>query len=213
MWIKFFCKTYVWAALSIVAVTLCLNIEYKWLLIPGGSKENAEATNRIILALSYSYVAAAVFHFLVNYCPSKYRSREIKPFVNHNLWVLKELIRQCKTTVLPVFDLSNKEYSKEEYIRIFSKTDFYEEFALTKEQTKFARIEFYRSRIIDTISRILEYREYISDDQFAYLTTIQDSIFVMNGLYPYNEEGDNSYSNQDAIGECIFDLYEQSKST
>lgn len=212
MWIKFFCKTYVWVILAIIAFTLCVNIEYKWLLFSVSSQDNAEAVNRIILALSYSYIAAAIFHFIVNYCPSKYRYREIKPFIEHNLWSLKESLRQCKNTALPVFDFNNREYSKENYTDIFSKTNFYEDFALTKGQTKLSRLEFYRCKIIDTISVLLKYREYISDEQFAYITTVQMSNFIVNGLLLDNKNCNDNQCNQKEIGRCIFELYEQSKS-
>lgn len=70
--IKLFSKTIVWVIFAFIAIGLCLDIEYKWLLIPCCYEENAEATNRIILALSYSYIAVAIFHFFVNYCPRKY---------------------------------------------------------------------------------------------------------------------------------------------
>lgn len=211
MLVKFFCNTCVWVALMIVAFVLCIDIEYEWILFPGFSKGTAEATNRIILALSYSYIVAGIFHFFVNYCPNKYRSQKLSPFVNHKIWIIKESLHQCKMSVLPVFDLRNEEFTKKEYLKIFSTTDFYEEFALAKGQTKFYRIEFYRDRICDTISILLEYREFISDETFEYLTSIQTSLFIVNGLCPFNKDGDNYYCNQDSIGECIYDLYEQAK--
>lgn len=58
---------------------------------------------------------------------------------------------------------------------------------------------------------ILAYREFITDNQFSYLITIQKSILIIDGLCPYNKEGDNYFCNQTEIGECIFNLYEQSK--
>ena len=71
-----------WGLLAILAFILCINIEFKWLLIPllCDNAANANAVNKIILALSYSYIAAAIFHWVVNVLPHKKRKKNIYPF-------------------------------------------------------------------------------------------------------------------------------------
>ena len=207
--INFYCKTYIWFSFAIVAFILCVNIELQWFLVPCNS--NAIAINNIILALSYSYIAATIFHILVNYLPQKKRRETIKPLINSKFQTLTELFRLCKLIVIPPFDCSNKEYEKEEYCQLFSHDDLYEDYAFCKGQKKYERLENLRSQIIGTSTILLSYREYLRDEQFDYLIEVMYSSFINIGVYPYNEGSSNYYCNQDEVGACIFDLYEASR--
>lgn len=207
--INCFSKTYIWFSLALIALILCIDIELQWFVVPCNS--NAIAINRIILALSYSYIAATIFHILVNYLPQKKRRETIKPLINSKFKTLTELFRLCKLTVTPPFDFSNKVYTKEEYCQLFSHNDLYEDYAFCKGQKKHERLENLRSQIIGTATILLSYREYLKDEQFDYLIKVMYSTFISFGVYPYNEESNNYYCNQDEVGACIFDLYEASR--
>jgi len=203
-------KPCVWYVLALVALLSCVNIEYGLFLLPSRSAEFAGATNNIILALSYSYIAAALFHLIVNFCPQKEREHIFQPFINHNLWMIQEYLRQCKKVVLPFFNLSDKQYTEEEYIELFANTDFFEKFPLSNNQSKFDRFEDFRNKIVETITLLLSYREYLTDKQFGYLANLQKSYFILTGLIPQTHDCDNYYCNQRYIGKEIFDLYKHS---
>lgn len=209
--VYFFSKPCLWYFIAAILLALCIDIELEWLLLPCKSKEVASAVNRIILALSYSYIAAAIFHTLVIYLPNRKRCAATIPFLNSKLLDLCELFRQCKQIAIPSFDFCNKKYSKDEYCQMFSNTDFYEDDDFCKGQSKYVKLESLRSNIISIVTILLSYRELLSDEYFNYLIYVMNSTFVNKGLYPYKEESNNYYCNQDEIGSCIFDLYEESR--
>ena len=60
---------YYWAYLAALALFLCIDIEFEWILIHSCSTINGNAVNNIILGLSYSYIAAAIFHYIVVFLP------------------------------------------------------------------------------------------------------------------------------------------------
>ena len=205
-----FNKTNGWAFLAIVALAISIDIEMELFLLPCNSGEKASAINRIILSLSYSYIAAAIFHFFVNYLPIKKRSISIKPFVNSEFLSLNESFRLCKLTVNH-FDFRINEYTKDEYCQLFSKMDFYEDDDFSKGLSKYTRLENLRSKIAGIVTVLMSFREFLSDECFDYLIDIMNSTFIKNGLYPYQKDGNNYYCNQDEVLACIFDLYEASR--
>ena len=208
--VDFFSKPLIWASLGIIAFAISIDIELKWLLIPCKSKDVAIAINRIILALSYSYIAAAIFHLFVNYLPIKKRSISIKPFIDSEYLSLSESLSLCKITVNP-FDLRINEYTKEEYCQMFLNIDFNEDDGFCKGLSKYTRLENLRGKIVGIITVLMSFREFLSDECFDYLIGVMNSTFIKYGLYPYQEVSNNYYCNQDEVGACIFDLYEASR--
>jgi len=204
-----------WLFLAVVALLLCLDIEFKVVLFSCNSIETEQATNRIVLAILYSYIAAAIFHYIVNILPFIRRKKSITPFIRSQLWSIKEKLRLCKQVVLPVFDFDNKKYTKEEYSNIFSNFNLYECSIFDKKKTKLDELKELRLIIIGGVNVILAYREYIGDDLFNFLNEVLDSEFVSNGIDPFPDiEGDIRYdynSNQQIVGECIYDLNEKVK--
>ena len=68
---------YYWAYLAVLALFLCIDIEFEWILMHCCSTINGKAVNNIILALSYSYIAAAIFHYIVVFLPYKKKKKAI----------------------------------------------------------------------------------------------------------------------------------------
>lgn len=206
-----------WGLLAILAFILCINIEFKWLLIPllCDNAANATTVNKIILALSYSYIAAAIFHWVVNVLPHKKRKKNIYPFLRSKLWSIYDKLRQCKDLVLPLQVLRNKECSREEFVEKFSNTNLYDCCLINKDISKLTFLINVRAKIIDEVSTILVYREYVDDDMFDFLSEIMNSEFIRDGIHTYpdikNIESYNYESNQSNVGECIYDLYEKAR--
>ena len=203
---------YYWAYLAALALFLCIDIEFEWILIHSCSTINGNAVNNIILALSYSYIAAAIFHYIVVFLPYKKKKKAITPFLKTELLLIREKLRLCKTTVLPFF-CYRQEYTKDEFVKIFTNINLYENCFTNNGISKKERIEKLRLDIMELVGIILTFREYIDNDLFLLLNDLLNSIFIVNGLDPYPDVDENirfEYNgNQPEIGTCIYDLYEQ----
>ena len=116
--------------------------------------------------------------------------------------------------VLPLFS-HNNEYSRDEFCNMFSTANLYEDYYVGNGISKNNRLKEYRSKIITDVHFLLAYREFLSDEQFGFLSEILKSEYIMNGIDPYpNIEGRERYDyrgNQPDVGACIYDLYEKIK--
>lgn len=204
-----------WCILAILALAICIDIEFELLLIPTCSDTTAKATNNIILALSYSYIAAAIFYYLVNVLPFERRLFIIRPLLEANICEIAEHIHVCKEVIMPFSSISDKKYSKEEYAQKFEDANLYSPCFLNKNKSKKKHLEDLRADIKSEANLILTYREYMTDEQFRFVNTVLNSYFIKNGVRPYPKV-DTKFrkdfdSNQYEIGACIYDLYEYSK--
>ena len=146
-------KLNIWGMLALLALLLCIDIEFEFILIPCHSCKNAQAVNNIILSLSYSYIAAAIFHYFVNIIPYKKRKKSISPFLMTQLWSIKENLRLCKNEVFPM-NLEYKKYKKDDFCELFSKTNLHENCYWSKGISKLDRLNDLRTKIVDTINVI-----------------------------------------------------------
>lgn len=206
--IKCFIREWGWGLLALFAFLLCLDIEFKKFIISCNNC-NSNAFNNVVLALSYSYIAAALFHLIVNVIPFRKRKITITSFLRTQLFSIKERLRSCKTIINP-FEF--KKVSREEFCKKFSNENLHEKYAFDNSKTKYKRLEELRFEVLDGVNVMLTYREYFDDDLFVLLNEILNSEFIINGIIPFPdvEEKDRiGYEdNQSAIGSCIYDLYE-----
>ena len=204
-----------WTAVFVILLIVCVNIEFKFLLIPCSSKETADTINKIVLALFYSLIAAVIFHLIVNVYPHNKRKNMLKPLLYNNLFSIIETIRLCKEGIMPLASVCDKKYSKADYAQIFDDMNFHEDSFIGRAKTKLEYYEELRKRIIKKAHLTLSYREYLNDEQFVFLQNILNSLFIIQGIDVHPdlepEERRRDESNQYEIGECIFDLYESSK--
>lgn len=196
---------------SCILLIVCIDIEYKILLFPCNSNQIAKATNNIILALSYSYIAAVFFHYFVNYRPFKVRQEAMTPLIIYKLLQTREYIRQSKNVVINPYSFQTHEYVKEEYIKHFNNCDLFEKTFFGENKTKLRKINELKNNISINIDVLLSYNEYLTDSQFTLVNDIASSIFLQNEIIPNNAECNEDMKNQDVIGESIFDLYEKTK--
>ena len=203
-------KKWGWALLAILALLISFDIEFEWVLI---ACNHATIVNKIVLALSYSYIAAALFHLIVNVLPYLKRKKAIKPFIRTQLWSIKDNLRLCKELVLPLSCLDDKKYKREEYCKIFTSSNLYENSFINNGKTKLTILKELRTDIKDKLMVILAYREYIKDDLFEFVNTVLDSELIRNSINPYPDiDGNKRFDyagNQQNVGECIYDLNEK----
>lgn len=208
-------KIPIWGLITITAMILCADIELKLLLIPCCSEYLATAVNHIVLALSYSYIAAAIFHYVVNVIPYNKRKHMIEPYLRSQIWRIQDKIRLCKETVTPFTSVFGIEYSKKEFSQKFADANLFEDYYLGNGKSKLMQLDEIRESIIDISVNVLSYREFLDDKYFQYINKVVNSSFISNGIYPCPDvdmkERISYDSNQYEIGECIYDLYEYSK--
>ena len=202
-----------WAYLAFLALLLCISVESRCFLFTIESSTLANAINNIILALSYSYIAAAIFHCIVIVIPFRRRKKVMAQYLNNQLFVIRENLRLCKLEIIPFEALCSNKVTKKQFVSIFSKQNIYTKSLITKRFSKLSRFNELRISIINTLNIILAYREYIDDGFFDLLNSILNSEFIRNGIDPSpgvslkDKIGYND--NQASIGECIYDLYER----
>ena len=191
---------------------LCIDIEFQWWVIPCKSSVSAKVINKIILALSYSYIAATFFHIIVNVIPYLKRKNSIEPVLRSRLLRIGENLRLCKFEVLPHFYF-NKEYIREEFSKKFSETDLREKSIFNNYSSKLDHLMDLRFKIIVDVNDILTYKDYLDDDWFSLINEIQNSEFIKNKIEPFPDvefkDRVGCECNQSRVGECIFDLYER----
>lgn len=190
---------------------LCLDIEFGWLLIPCYSPKSVEVINKIVLAISYSYISAMLFYVVVSEIPFRRRKKYIAPLLQCLLCKIKDHLRNCIEVVFPlVIDKAN---NRENFCKEFSTKNLHESFFLNKNVSRLSVLKENRSKIMDYLNTLLAYREYLDDDVFQNLNEVLNSEFIKNGIIPPPDVEDLSSvsyeSNQEKVGECIYDLYEK----
>lgn len=198
-----------------ICIFLCICIEYKQLLIPCSSDTIAKATNNIILAISYSIIAATIFHVWVNVIPKYQRRKIIEPLLNYLLLSISEDIRLSKDSIIPFTAISNEKLRKTDYTKKFNNSNLHED-SIIKGKSKLEYLNDLRESIKKTSYILLSYRDYLNNKQFQYINFLLQSPFISQGIHPYPnielEQRTEYYgSNQHEIGESIYDLYEYSK--
>lgn len=207
--------TWTWILLALIALTTSVTIEFEFMLIPCNSAIIAKGTNNIALALSYSYIAAVVFHLMVNELPQYRRKMILKPLLDTNVLKICEEIRLCIECVIPLKHICDRKYSKTEFVQRFEEENFHEAYFWGNGISKKEYLEERRKKITQSAYLVLSYREYISEKLFLFLNDVLNSTFIMQGIRDYpnvNLLDRIGYDdNQREIGECIYNLYENSK--
>lgn len=199
--------TYVWYTLALLAFIINLNIEFEWVVIRCcPSEHSAEIFNEIIKNLLYSYIAAVIFHFIVNYCPYKMKQEALEPLLNFKIKIIGELLRQSKESVLNPFDFNNTNSRDEnEYVQMFYEKNLLEKHPFFQNKTIYERLCELRTEIGNNVDYLLSYRDYLSDKQFYLINNVAQSCFILTELHPNDEiYGDG---NQKEIGSSIYKLY------
>lgn len=163
----------------------------------------------IVLSLLYSIIAAYIFHFFVVYCPRKVKQVELKPFIETEIQSIRELLRQSYQSVLPTFSFSTTKYTIEDYACMFKKKDLYEKYHFS-DKTILNKLTELQHEIRRYAETLLAYREFLSAEEFTFITKVLSSSFIKNDIFPNSDELPEEYQNQEIIGRDIYNLYNDS---
>lgn len=165
--------------------------------------------NEIIVNISYSYIAAFIFHLVVNEFPKKQRENIMRRKVNAYMKIIRSSIRNCIMSI-NAFRLDDKISvpTKEEFVKSFS------EMKLTQNSFYITSINRIRSEIKLKVEQILVIQDCLSDKELDVLLSINDSLFLTEDIRPteYINAGDCEHeipgSNQKEIGKSIYRINE-----
>ena len=199
-----------WLSISVVLVfILCLCIEFRWIQIPCNSVRLAETTNKIMLTLSYSYIASALFYFVQSFYPRRKHQKQMRPYIRQRIWRMFEVIRQCKQMAYPVFSFEKHSESKEEYLQSFEKVDFSQDYPLSHKTYKERFAELQRE-VREIADNLLASKEFMEEEYFNFVIQVSQSVFLINDLI-FNYDNCEEISFQKEEGAAIWDLYELAK--
>lgn len=175
---------------------------------------SADNYSDILENIAYSYIAAVVFYVVVDYMLSFRRKKIMCIQIKSHMSILNEHIRLCKNTVYNTFDLSSKEYkNSKEYADDFDELDLTEKWGLDSNslQTRKLYLESQKSVILENIVSLLNYHDFLSDEQLKNLIKIRNSVFLIQPIFEKNynfekEQIDLYPNNQKEIGESIYEI-------
>ena len=159
-----------------------------------GYAPNADARNEVMLNLSYSYLAGAIFYFFVTWLPYKLRSRKMRPFINEKKKIIKGKMFDCAINAMPTALILQHRPSNEEIISHFENTSLLN--APTFMSLLMPGVDIHthwrlqRDEIKAVIKDVLEFKEYLSNDELQVLGQIQDCQFFyeINGVFPLTDQ-------------------------
>ena len=190
---------------SATAIYIILLTEWR----PFGFAEKAQEINTIIVNLSYSLLAATIFHIVINWLPRLKRNKIIRNKINSYLTSIKNLTEQCVKDI-NLYDLNQNKHilQKEDFITQFSNKD------LTSPCDYLKILERNNIEINLLIDFLLTIQEFLSNEEIQTLFKIKDSLFLTTKIDPkdyiQNEYRENieTPNNQKKIAESIYNIYE-----
>lgn len=198
--------------LFIISIILCILIETDSGFILCKSKTLAKTTNKIMLTISYGYIASSVFHFFVNVSPRKYEKYLMEGWVRKILCTIREDLRLTKALVINPFSFQGEPNDKESYLKIFCNFNFEETPApFNNRVTAIEKLNEYRHILNNNISLLLHFRGFLSEEQTEFVAYVAKSNFLTDFLRPHRDGCSFYNSNQEQIGSSIYDLYEKAK--
>lgn len=212
---SFFANGWTCLSLAIVSVVVCVCHEMDWVIFRCGSPAYVRLYNEFVVTLAYGYIAAAMFYFMVTYCPHRIRREKMKLSIQHGFWMMNDLLRQCKESVFNPYSFSSEDDSvrkdKKQYVEFFAKRDLFGKHPFPPEKTILESLYEYRKWLDDLLDKLLAYQEFLTEDELSLVIKVKESCLLREEIVPNNDERDGNYQNQERIGGAIYDLYEESR--
>lgn len=169
---------------------------FRWGIIPPifGYASNSDARNEVMLNLSYSYLAGAIFYFFVTWFPYKLRSQKMRPFINEKKKIIKGKMFDCALNAMPTALILQHRPSNEEIISHFENTSLLN--APTFMSLLVPGVDIHthwrlqRDEIKAVIKDVLEFKEYLSNEELKVLGQIKECQFFyeINGVFPLTDQ-------------------------
>ena len=178
------------------------------------SQETADTVNKILENLSYSILAAAIFHLFIVALPEYFIKKKNRSIIHGHYLNLQETIRLAKNVVNPFFPELLK--TREAYIKYFE--DVYLGDPYYIPNTQYPTINDYllsnQLKVKQQVLELLDMQQYMSHDERDTLISIFNSTYLSQTLImkEFTEDKANNIpekpNNQSEIGASLFDLYD-----
>lgn len=201
-----------WVTSMVIAFVAIIAVEVLRFCFSENDCNSTETISNVFEGIALSYIAAVVFQWVVVYIPHQKRKEILTPLIKRHLWKIKESLRECKTIPHPyLLTLNDKQQSKEEFIDEFSKCNLLMCYMTENGCSKESRLNTLKEQIDYSVDVLLSNKEYLTDSQLEFVNYVISSSFMQNVLVPNDEVCDSYSKNQNLMGECIYDLYEEAK--
>lgn len=163
--------------LAIICLYAIVQIEFQcayWLCY----SEQADKYNRVILNLSYSYLAAAIFYFLTVTLPYLKLRSKIKKALNRKISNIRSSYKECVDSTLPLGENPKDDVSKEEVIKYFRAISYKDacRFSLINpNESILCFINRNHQYIVHLSEELLEYKPWLSANTIAQIEEIRSS--------------------------------------
>ena len=145
-----------------------------------GYSEKANAINSVVLNLSYSFIAGWIFYLLVSYFPYKQRKSKLQKVIDEKFKNIHVKFIDCAKSMYPMTQWNNIHISKENLIKKMkniSITDMSSYSIAGINRTIIDHLIAQRTDIKNLIKEILEYKEYLNDEQLVIIEQIRNSTY------------------------------------
>lgn len=188
--------------------SLCIIKLTEWR--PLGEALRYQEINEIIVNISYSYIAATIFYFVMDYLPNLHRKKIMRRKIKSYLVQIKVSILQCiKDINLYNFIQPSQILSRKDFIKQFSSKD------LTLPCDYLTILQRNKIELNLLVDFLLTIQNFLSDKEFHNLLNIKDSLFLTQSIRPIDyietEHGERMEcpgSNQEEIANSIYVIYE-----
>lgn len=194
-------------AFSLFAIYIIKFTEYR----PFGTCEHYEETNEIIVNLSYSYLAAILFHIVMVYIPSLQREKLMKSKTDFYFAQITAHIEQCVSSI-NLYDFSsndNQILPKKKFIEVFKEVNF------TSECFYLSILKNNRTKINSKIDFLFSFQDVLSSKELDLLYNLRETLFLSQQIIPkdyiendYGEKIEIPYNNQNDMAISIYHTYE-----
>lgn len=210
VWIK---KNWVNASLWIltfISLYIIASAGLRWLPTIG-TCANADNVNAVLLNLSYSYLAGGIFYLFTSTLPQYQKKRMFRLFIEKKEEYIIEKLKYSMECVFPGNTKKVLGLNISSVISMFAQTD------LTKEcydRVLFEGMTFWnclmsqRACVLDLIKELLEYKEYMSNDEMCILENIRDCQYF-GSVGVFQNDALNEPNNRRSLGNFLWEAWEE----
>lgn len=208
------------SVIIIIITLLCIYsigyIELDWFWHIGVS-ENYYKINKVILNLSYSYLAGLIFYVLTSYCPYIVKRNKMRVTISEKIKRIIGRLNESAKSVFPIQEYNNLNLTEDNLVQQFSSVSISMHCNNTyaycvHKMSVLNYLKSQRDNIIKIIDGILVYKEYLSANQLETIEHIKDSnYFALLNAFSLPISGIDNASNREELAKELFEVIQQTK--
>lgn len=208
------------SVIIIIITLLCIYsigyIELDWFLHIGVS-ENYYKINKVILNLSYSYLAGLIFYVLTSYCPYIVKRNKMRVTISEKIKRIIGRLNESAKSVFPIQEYNNLNLTEDNLVQQFSSVSISMHCNNTYAYCVYKMsvlnyLKSQRDNIIKIIDGILVYKEYLSANQLKTIENIKDcNYFTLLNAFSLSIPGIDNASGREILAKELFKVIQQTE--